>query len=157
MSFHELIISDTSCLVNLERIEALCLLEQVFEKIIITKEVAMEFGKPIPEWIEIRNVSVRATQELQKHGLDLGESSAIALALELHEDYLLLLDDLKARTVAARKNLKFIGLLGVLLRAKKQGTIEKIKPYIERLQEAGFRMSQNLIQEVLCQAGEMKK
>jgi predicted nucleic acid-binding protein len=54
------------------------------------------------------------------------------LALELCGDYLLLLDDLDARTVAAQKNLKFIGLLGVLLRAKKQGMIENIKPYIKR-------------------------
>jgi predicted nucleic acid-binding protein len=155
MSFHELIISDTSCLVNLERIGALCLLEQVFKKIIITKEVALEFGKPIPDWIEIYNVSVHRTRELQRCGLDLGESSSIALALELHDDYLLLLDDFDARTVAAQKNLKFIGLLGVLLRAKKQGAIEKIKPYIEHLQKAGFRMSQKLIQNTLHEAGEL--
>jgi predicted nucleic acid-binding protein len=154
MLFHKLIISDTSCFVNLERIDAVHLLEQVFKKVIITKEVAIEFGKPVPDWVEIRSASVHVTRELQNCGLDLGEASSIALVLELHEDYLLLLDDLDARIVADQKNLKFTGLLGVLLQAKQQGTIEKIKPYIERLQNIGFRMSQKLIQEVLRDAGE---
>jgi predicted nucleic acid-binding protein len=49
MLFHELIISDTSCLINLDRIDAICLLEQLFKKIIITNEAAMEFGKPVPD------------------------------------------------------------------------------------------------------------
>ncbi|MDR0338388.1 MAG: DUF3368 domain-containing protein [Planctomycetaceae bacterium] len=154
MSFRELIISDTSCLVNLERIDAVCLLQQVFKKIIITREVAMEFGKPVPDWIEIRNASIQRTRELQELGLDLGEASSIALVLELQGDYLLLLDDLDARTFATQRNLNFIGLLGVLLRAKKQGIIEKVKPYTEYLQTVGFRMSQDLIQKTLRDAGE---
>jgi predicted nucleic acid-binding protein len=156
MLSHELIISDTSCFVNLERIDAVCLLEQVFKKVIITKEVAMEFGKPVPDWVEVRSASVHVTRELQNCGLDLGEASSIALVLELHGDYLLLLDDLDARIVAAQKEIKFTGLLGVLLRAKKQGTIEKIEPYIKRLKNIGFRMSQKLIQEILYDAGEME-
>jgi predicted nucleic acid-binding protein len=35
MLFHKLIISDTSCLVNLEKIDAIHLLEQVFKKVIM--------------------------------------------------------------------------------------------------------------------------
>jgi predicted nucleic acid-binding protein len=51
--------------------------------------------------------------------IDLGEASAIALAKEI-ESLLLLPDDLKARKLAAKLNLKFTGTLGVIY--KKTGS-----------------------------------
>ncbi|MDR1964629.1 MAG: DUF3368 domain-containing protein [Planctomycetaceae bacterium] len=155
MLYPEIIISDTSCLINLERIDAFSLLEKIFGKIVVTKEVAAEFGQPLPESFEIRSVPVQMTQELQTTGLDLGESRSIALALILQEECYLLLDDQAARQEAVKRNLNITGLLGVLLLAKKRGIIRKIKPYIERLQKVNFRMSQKLIQEVLRDAKEI--
>ncbi|MDR3197110.1 MAG: DUF3368 domain-containing protein [Planctomycetaceae bacterium] len=155
MSFPELVISDTSCLVNLERIDSLLLLKKLFEKIVITEEVAMEFGRKLPDWIEVRKTPQLFLQSLQNKKLHLGELSVLALGLELKRNCLLLIDDEVARNECQRLGFRFIGLLGVLLRAKDAGIIEQIRPLIERLQEAGFRMSQNLIQEVLCQAGEL--
>ncbi|GHT16310.1 DUF3368 domain-containing protein [Planctomycetales bacterium] len=154
MHFPKIIISDASCLVNLERIQAIPILEKVCGSVIITEEVALEFGKPIPDWIDIHKASVYTTQELQEAGLDLGESSSISLALELRDDCLLILDDLAARVVAAQQNLKFTGLLGILLRAKERGIIKEIKLYVEQLKKAGFRLSDKVIQDVLREAGE---
>lgn len=49
------ILSDTSCLIILDKIGELELLHKVFGEIIVTTEVAAEFGLPLPEWISIQN------------------------------------------------------------------------------------------------------
>lgn len=78
----------------------------------------------------------------------MGEASAIALAKE-YEDVLLLLDDLKARKLAKRLNLKMTGALGVIHRAKQNGLIEKVKPLIDKLLTTDFRISERIIEEIL--------
>jgi predicted nucleic acid-binding protein len=50
-----IIISDTSCLILLEKLGKLELLKTVFGKLTITQIVADEFEKAIPEFIEIEN------------------------------------------------------------------------------------------------------
>lgn len=67
---------------------------------------------------------------------------------------MLLLDDKAARDEAERRGLAHIGLLGVLLRAKENGTIDNVGPYIEQLRDIRFRMSEALIENVLRMAGE---
>ena len=52
--------------------------------------------------------------------LDVGEAEAIALAIEIQAD-LLLLDERRGRVVAKELGLAVTGLLGVLLVAKQQG------------------------------------
>ncbi len=66
-------------------------------------------------------------------------ASAIALAKEQNSP-LLVLDDLKARKLASRLNLKFTGTLGIIHKAKQIGVLEKVKPIIEKLQTTNFRI-----------------
>jgi predicted nucleic acid-binding protein len=80
--------------------------------------------------------------------MDTGEASAIALAKEL-EDTLLILDDLKARKLASRLNLKITGALGIIHKAKQLGFIDKIKPVLQNLLDTDFRISQHIIDELL--------
>jgi predicted nucleic acid-binding protein len=47
------IISDTSCLIILTKIEELDLLRQLYNKVTITQEIFIEFGEQIPDWIEV--------------------------------------------------------------------------------------------------------
>lgn len=47
------IISNTSCLIVLDNIGMLEILEELYGKIFITNEVSEEFGKRIPDWIEV--------------------------------------------------------------------------------------------------------
>ena len=75
-------------------------------------------------------------------------ASAIALAKEQNSP-LLVLDDLKARKLASRLNLKFTGTLGIIHKAKQIGVLEKVKPIIEKLQTTNFRISKNIIDEFL--------
>ena len=82
-----------------------------------------------------------------------GESEAIALALELGNVFVLL-DDKKARQIAKQLGLEIIGTIGLILRAKRKGLIEKVKPVLNELIMAGFRIKVNLYQEALRLANE---
>jgi len=51
----EIIISDTSCLILLYKINRLELLREMADRIFITAVVRVEFGKTLTEWIEIQS------------------------------------------------------------------------------------------------------
>jgi predicted nucleic acid-binding protein len=83
-----------------------------------------------------------------------GQAEAIALAVELQAD-LLLLDERKGRVVASRLGLKSVGLLGALIEAKHRSLILAIKPIVDDLiATAGFWITQKLYEQVLHAAGE---
>jgi Predicted nucleic acid-binding protein, contains PIN domain len=151
--FRKIVISDTSCLIALEHIGLPDLLSRLFEQIITTPEVAMEFGETLPKGIVIRPVVNKKLQDELENILDSGESSAIALAIETPDSYLLI-DESLGRRVAKSRGLDLTGTVGVLLRAKENHVITAIRPYIEQLELTGFRMSESLIIDVLKEAGE---
>ena len=66
----------------------------------------------------------------------------------------MLLDDLKARKLAIKLNLKVTGTLGVIYKAKQIGILEKVKPLIAKLQATNFRISENIIEELLRKNNE---
>jgi len=81
--------------------------------------------------------------------LDAGEAEAIALALEVQAD-LILLDERKATRVAHQLGLTTLGLLGVLVLAKRKGLIHEVRPLLDRLEtDAGFWIAPDLRQKVL--------
>lgn len=134
------VIADTSSLIVLSNIHELELLKDLYGQILITPEVYAEYGITTPSWIEIR--AVEHIEKLQALSLnhDLGESSAIALALKT-ENSLLIIDEKKGRNVAVVLNLRIKGLLGVLVKAKKLGVIETVTPLINKMEASGFRVS----------------
>ncbi len=71
------------------------------------------------------------------------------------KDYDLLLDDLEARKYAIDHHLKFMGTLGVLLKAKEKQVIKSVKPYLEKLKQHGIRISEAVEKEVLSISKEM--
>ena len=86
--------------------------------------------------------------------LDLGESEALALALEIRAD-LILIDEAAGRAMAKRMGVPFIGVFGVLLEAKRSGLIGAVLPLLDRLQnDHGFYLSAPVRDEVLRLAGE---
>ncbi|WP_413669551.1 hypothetical protein ACEN9X_06105 [Mucilaginibacter sp. Mucisp86] len=94
------VITDASCLILLDNIQALHILQSVYNHILTTPQVAAEFKKSLPEWIQV--MPVKNSQLIDTYSLqvDLGEASAIALAQEL-PDALLIVDDFKGRRLAA--------------------------------------------------------
>lgn len=147
------IISDTSCLILLEKINELDILRQMFGKILITHEIAVEYDLTLPPWIEITKPKNNKFKLGLENSIDLGEASAIALALEL-ENSLLIIDDLKGRKVAEFYGLKITGTLGILISAKLNGLIPSIKPILNKIKSTNFRISLALENEILVKCGE---
>ena len=145
---HKIVISDTSTLILFQKIGQLELLQKLYEEVVTTPEIAQEYGEPLPDWIKIESVKDKKYQDFLETQVDWGEASAIALAKE-YEEVLLLLDDLKARKLANRLNLKMTGALGIIHKAKQEGLIEKVKPLIDKLLSTNFRISEKIIEEIL--------
>jgi hypothetical protein len=81
-----------------------------------------------------------------------GEVEAIVLAQELQ--VLLLIDEATGRRLAGHLGLKYIGLLGVLIQAKKDGLIPAVKPLMDQTIQKGFFVSKPVYQQVLIEANE---
>ncbi|NOX87073.1 MAG: DUF3368 domain-containing protein [Chlorobi bacterium] len=142
------VISDTSTLILFQKIGNIDLINKVYGEIIITPEVAGEFGETLPEWIKTKPASDKKYQKILETQIDNGEASIIALAKEF-DNALLLLDDLKARKLAAKLNIRITGTLGIIHKAKQMSIIEKVKPLIDKLLQTDFRASNNIIRELL--------
>ena len=150
---HKVIISNTSCLIILTKINQLELLHQIYQEIVTTTEIQNEFGEILPKWIKIVEVKNKDLQDALELSIDKGESSAIALALETNE-CTLIIDDYKARKVADQLGLVFTGTIGVIVKAKLLGIIDSIKPILVKIKETNFRISSELENQALIEAGE---
>ena len=150
---HKAIISDTSCLILLDKIGELEILNKLFGTVITTPEVANEFGQPLPSWVEIQQPSDKNYQSIIEASVDKGEASAIALAIELN-DCLLIIDDLKGRKFANQIGLTIIGTIGVIVDAKLAGIINSVKPILTKIKSTNFRITEQLEVIILKRSGE---
>jgi predicted nucleic acid-binding protein len=149
----DIVISDTSCLILLSKIEMISLVRELYGKIIVTDIVASEYGEPLPEFIEIRKLKDNVHFKILEQAIDAGEASSIALCLEIPNS-LIILDDKKARKVASQLNIPHTGVIGVLVQAKKLGIIEKVKPFLDMLKSTGMWVSSEIYSEVLSITNE---
>jgi predicted nucleic acid-binding protein len=153
MSSSSLVISDTSSIILLDKIDELDILKQSFDKVYTTPVVAREFGIRLPEWITVQNVTNTAVESLLNKIMDPGEASVLALATEIDDCYVLV-DDNKARNYAEKTGQKFLGTLGLILRAKRLGVIPSVRPYLEKVRQTNFLASAALYELILEDAGE---
>ena len=105
------------------------------------------------EWVEIAEVKDKYRHRILELQIDKGESSAIALALET-PDSVVILDDYKARKIAERLDVTLTGTIGVIVKAKLNGTIPSIKPIIEKIKQTDFRLSSEIETQALKEADE---
>lgn len=157
-----IVISDTSAITNLAAIQHLQLLPQLYNQVTIPEAVYRELvdtDLPVPgtlevqtaAWLDVKHVSDRTiVQRLQIEArLDPGESEAIALALELDAD-LLLIDERRGRAEADRLGVRITGLLGILVEAKQKKLILAVKPLMDALiATSDFRVSSALYNRIL--------
>lgn len=146
-------VTNSTCLIGLERIGRLDLLPQVFSKLTIPLAVQAEVGLSA-DWLTLRAVQNLAVVATLKTQIDDGEAEAIALAMELG-DVFIILDDKNARRIAQQIGLKVIGTVGMLLRAKNKGVIAEVKPLLIALAQAEFRIAEPIVQNALRLAGEL--
>lgn len=147
------IIADSSCLILLDKIEELELLKYLFGKVIITSIIAEEFGVALPDWILIKDAVNKNYQNILELSVDKGEASAIALAVE-QTDCLLILDDQKARKLAAELKLKYTGTIALLVEAKLKGYIKSVHPILNKIRKTNFHLTPELEKKLLKSAGE---
>ncbi|REL23987.1 DUF3368 domain-containing protein [Rhodohalobacter sp. SW132] len=146
------IVSDTSCLILFYKIGEFALLKKLYGKLHITDRVLKEFNKPVPDWIEVIQLKTDVHIGLSGY-LDAGEATSISLA-SVHEESLLIIDEIKGRKAAKEMGIQVTGSLGVLIAAKNKGHIKALKPIIDKIQKTNFRISKELIERVLDKVNE---
>ena len=130
------IVSDSSPLIALSRINQLALLSQLFDTILIPPAVSQEVfpkGKRkkgaaalrSAAWLIIQNLHDPHSLDVVSPALDVGERAAVALAYEQNCE--LLVDETLGKQEAKRLGVKAFGTLAVLLEAKAQKLIPAVK------------------------------
>jgi predicted nucleic acid-binding protein len=162
---HSVVIADAGPLIALSRIEALDLLRHLFGQVLVTQEVRDEAlpsadypGKTLivqafdAGWLVGSSLPESSWQPTNP-GIDAGELSAIALALQT-PGCLLIIDDRAGRAEAKSHRLAIIGTAAVIGLAKLHGLIPKARPVLEQLRPAGYFIHPNIIETVLKETGE---
>ena len=150
------VVSNSSPLIALARIQRLDLLPAIFKSVLIPPAVAREISPSIPvlpTWLRIQAPSVLPPASLLRRRLGDGEREALALAIELKADWIIL-DDLPARRSAEAAGLNVIGTLGTLVAAKRVGLLKSIRPELDGLRATSFFLSPQLYDDLLRAAGE---
>ena len=158
-----IIISDTTPIISLIKINRLDLLEKLFVEVLIPNAVFKELttntlftneSEIVKKSSFLKVSSVQNQKSLQLlqavSGLDDGESEAIILADELKSN-ILLMDERKGRKVAQKLGIKITGTIGILIQAYNEGMISdvEVKSYLNQLKNTNIRLSDSLIQQAL--------
>ncbi len=153
-----IIVSDSSPLIILGKLNRMDLLRNIFEEVFITQVVFEEISakndvaKKIltkTDFIKLVNQQDTIVYNQLQQILDKGEASAIAFAKE--QNLPLMIDEKKGRKIAKQMDIEIIGFLGVLLLNFQKQHISK-NDAIEILNEAerfNYRIRNSLKQKVL--------
>ncbi len=160
-----IVVSNASPLAALSFIHQVELLRQLYAAVwvpaAVWDEVAVAGGDQPgrggvlqASWIERHAVTDRQLVTALLQDLGPGESEAIALAVQVKAD-LLIMDERLGRRTARHLGLNVIGVVGVLVEAKRRGLVSRVKLYLDQLRDiAGFRISDELYNRVLEDQGE---
>ena len=145
------VISDTSCLIFLTKLDRLALLPALFGEIWVPAAVAAEYGRPLPGWAVVQPVAPPPTPARLPERFGPGERGAISLALH-HANCLLILDDEQPKQLAKQLGVSCIGTLGVLKLAKEAGLISQLRPVVQQLRTVGGMWLSDQVAERVCRA-----
>lgn len=159
-----IVVADSGPLIALARIGQLDVLRQLAESALVPNAVWEEVTAARPDapgasavrearWLKVVAAPPGAVAALSIL-VDLGEAEAIAIAAS-HPGSLLLADDGRARRVAERLQVRRMGTVGLLRRAKKAGLLRELRPHLDALQAQGIYIRQAIIDAVLTDVGEL--
>jgi predicted nucleic acid-binding protein len=161
------VVSNTSPILNLAIINQLDLLRQQFGEVLIPPAVQTELkvetqfpGTTVVrqalqgQWLRVVEPQDVHLARVLAFELDQGEAATIALAVELSAEQVLM-DERDGRAKAKAMGLQPVGVLGVLLRAKRAGNLDSVRVAMQALRgEAGFFVADDLFMTILIDAGE---
>lgn len=159
-----ILVSNTGPLIAMTLIDRLDIFRDMFDQIIVPKEVYMELlegeGKGInlnsykqASWIEVKALSALPDPLLNKV-LDKGEASVIQLAREIPADYVLI-DERKGRKIARTVyELRVIGTARILVDAKRMGILDSVADALKLMQVSGYWIHDDIVEYALREAGE---
>jgi predicted nucleic acid-binding protein len=166
----EIVLTDTSPVIYLARIERLSWLKEIFGYVAMTSTVRRELltARDMPGKVAIEAaVRDRTLREIEDEwtapafsSLDEGEESTIRVAVNLsrqeHHCHVLV-DDKQARQVLQSlksEKLDFAGTAAVVARAKRLGLTDSAAKELEKLRDVGFRLSGEIARSILDSVGE---
>lgn len=163
------VVTDTSPIMNLAIIGELSLLRDQFGEVLIPRavleELRVEENLPGSQsvrdalkagWIRIEAVKQDPLVRAMERDLDKGEAEAIALAMQVNADWVLM-DERDGRKAAKSMKLKMVGVLGILLKAQREGRLKSLKQAMDRLREkAGFYVRADLYSAIIGKGEEEK-
>lgn len=160
----ELVVADAGPLIGLATIGGLGWLQQLFGTVLIPESVATELclDSRMPGaialaaardqgWLKV--VPVGAVPVRLLSTVDRGEAEAIVLAGQ--KNLPLLIDENRGRIAARSEGVRVFGSGAVLLRAKEKGLLREVRPTLDALTRAQYRLSEALRREILRLAGEV--
>jgi predicted nucleic acid-binding protein len=157
----EVVVADAGPLIALARLDALPLLSALFARVWVTETVLAECvaggerseSKNIRAAVAADQLHVRPAPTGQPAwAVDAGEASASATALELRAG--VVMDDRAGRRLAARMGLPVVGVLGVLVLAKRAWRVSEIRPLVQALTDSGYYLAGSVVDQALALAGE---
>ena len=164
-------VADSGPLIHLAIVGQFSLLRRYFHDLLIVPQVYEEVvthGKERPghwelqqaveeKWIAIRPVRDSALVErLLLPAVSRTDAAVAACALE-NQAGLVLADDFWLRMLAKQHGLSVMGSIGILICARLEGVIGKLKPLLDHLIAAGFHVEPGgeVYREALKEVGEM--
>ncbi len=147
------VISNSTPIIALCAIDQLDILKKMYGEIIVPSAVRDEVNSKENiikdnSFFKVIKIKNNEAKKLFKMSLHPGEVEVLILANEIKSD-LCIIDDLLARKYANYLAIKITGTLGVLIKAKQNGIIEKIKPLLDELIKNGIFISKELYTVVL--------
>ena len=151
------IVADTGPIIGLAKIGRISLLKKFATVVLIPPIVHKElYGKIGSESEQIDQALNDFVHVVELGSLELnideplinlgeGEKQSILLASTLKREALLLIDDRAGRQAADTLNIPKIGLVGILLLAKKRGFIDNVGSLLQELRLAGYWLSDEVI------------
>lgn len=151
-----IVVSDTTAISTLLKCGEERLLPRLYGGVLVPEAVGSEllrFHRGLPDFIRIEHADIAQRLPGTEH-LGAGEAAALKLAIQLRAD-LLLTDDKQARRAAAKLDIRFAGLLGVVLDGKRRGYVADVGTFIAILQsKGGLYLSEATVAEALRLAAE---
>ncbi len=148
-----IVIADTGPVNYLILIGEIEVLPALYGRVVVPPSVCEELKRPhapeavrrwigrSPVWLEVRVPTTPPDAHLAR--LDAGERDAILLAEELGADQLII-DEVRGRREAKRRQIPFTGTLGVLAAGAERGLLD-LRSAVDRLRQTTFHISPDVL------------